>query len=45
MWYEVGNRDDFRERDISGDVETEGIGRTVTIFIDNLKYVVKTYIT
>ena len=36
-WFPLDNPEDIRARDISGDVETEGIGRTVRSVIEGLR--------
>lgn len=35
-WYPLSNPDDFRIKEISGDAETEGIGRKLAVLIEDL---------
>ncbi len=39
-WFPLDNPEDIRARDISGDAETEGLGRTVRSVIEGLRYTV-----
>ncbi len=36
-WFPLDNPEDIRARDINGDVETEGLGRTVRSVIEGLR--------